>query len=122
LHITIRHQGLTFYIADETEYFSDSDDSSETIRPGPKITNMSKSKSADALRSDAMLNDDVFTNASASNTDPNESNAVVLQGDQSVNTTGNAPHFTPRADRGNEINEYNAQGQLPPEAAIFCAK
>ncbi|KPI43443.1 Tripeptidyl aminopeptidase [Cyphellophora attinorum] len=114
-------QGAPIHQEDETEYFSDSDDSSETIRPGPKLTSMSKSKSADTLRSGAMLNDDVFTNAATSNAEPSQSNAVVLQGDQSIDTTGNVQHFHPRADRGNEINEYNAQGQLPPEAAIFCA-
>lgn len=28
----------------------------------------------------------------------------------------------PRSDRGSEITKANAQGQLPPDAAIFAAK
>ena len=32
------------------------------------------------------------------------------------------PEAKPRSDRGTEITKANAQGQLPPDAAIFAAK
>lgn len=103
---------------------TDSSDSTETIRPSattPTIHTMSKSKSADQLRS-LSISDDIFDTSAD---EPTTSTALTRQGDRSIDNQTNiitSPQYAPRADRGTEINEYNAQGQLPPEAAIFCAK
>lgn len=57
-----------------------------------------------------------LTNDQTKTPSPNMSQALTLRSTEPDSTT-----YTPRPDRGSEINETNAQGQLPPDAAIFVA-
>ena len=81
-----------------------------------------KSKSATSLR--GVAEDDVF----APSTNTTESSMPSFSGQVAQNIQAQETKeigyqgFKPREDRGKEVNAANAQGLLPPDAAVFCAK
>ena len=97
---------------------TDSDDDDKTVRPGHF-----RSRSATTLK--ASPGDDVFGSSHPTKTPSPIRNPIaerIVSTMASCDKLLHSGEYQPRADRGNEITPANAQGQLPPNAAVFCAK